>query len=76
MPSWPAMSRITSDVAVAVSARTGAPNRARSPERFRYAGRKSWPQWLMQCASSTAMSESGTPSRAPPTEASSPSGAA
>ena len=70
------MSRITSGVAVAVSASTGAPKRACRPERFRYAGRKSWPHWLMQWASSTAMSESGTPSSAPPTDASSPSGAA
>src|SRR3989304_5337353 len=46
----------TSSVAVAVSARTGtSPKRDFSPERFRYEGRKSWPHWLMQWASSTAM---------------------
>ncbi len=35
MPSCSAMSRVTSAVAVAVSASTGAPKRACSPARFR-----------------------------------------
>ena len=55
-PSCAMMSRVTAGVAVAVSARTGTPPKRRlSPARLRYAGRKSWPHWLMQCASSTAI---------------------
>ena len=49
------MSRRTSGVAVAVSARIrSAPSAARAWAIFWYSGRKSWPQAEMQCASSTA----------------------
>ena len=59
-------------MAVAVSASTGMspswPFRSRS---WRYAGRKSWPQWLMQCASSTTtrlIGQSAMKPRRPPRE--------
>ncbi len=77
MPSCATMSSVTSWVAVAVKASTGTPlKRFFRPARLRYAGLKSWPHWLMQWASSTAIKESGTSRRAQPAEASSPSGAA
>ena len=48
------MSSATRRVAVAVSASTGmSPSCAFRSRSWRYAGRKSWPQWLMQWASST-----------------------
>ena len=49
------MSRWTAGVAVAVKAWIGRSGRsARIRPICRYSGRKSCPQWLMQCASSTA----------------------
>jgi len=56
-PSSSTMSSCTAGVAVAVIATTGAPGScgSRSPS-IRYSGRKSWPQWLMQWASSMATS--------------------
>ncbi len=56
------MSRRTSGVAVAVSARTrSAPSCARARASCWYSGRKSCPQAEMQCASSTASSGTFTP---------------
>ena len=50
------MSARTRSVAVAVSAISGTSGkRRRSSLSWRYSGRKSWPQSLMQCASSIAI---------------------
>ena len=50
------MSRRTRSVAVAVNAWNDTPGKSsRSRPSCRYSGRKSWPHWLMQCASSMAM---------------------
>ncbi len=50
------MSRRTRSVAVAVNAWSDTDgNSSRSRPSCRYSGRKSWPHWLMQCASSIAM---------------------
>ena len=56
-PSRATISSRTTGVAVAVHAsmRGGRTSASRSPI-CRYSGRKSWPHWLMQCASSTATS--------------------
>ena len=43
-------------MAVAVSAIIGALANDRSSASRMYSGRKSWPHWLTQCASSTANS--------------------
>ena len=49
------MSSRTRVVAVAVKACIDTCGQAaRSAPSCRYSGRKSWPQWLMQCASSMA----------------------
>ena len=49
--------RARASVAVAVKAcTTPAARRSRSAPSWRYSGRKSWPQWLMQWASSMATS--------------------
>ena len=50
------MSSRTRGVAVAVSATQEAAGKAaRTSASCRYSGRKSWPHWEMQCASSMAM---------------------
>ncbi len=54
-----AISVITAGVAVAVSAIIGARTTSRSSRRRRYSGRKSWPHWLTQWASSIATSAIG-----------------
>jgi len=50
-----AISASTRGVAVAVSAIIAAFTTARSSASRRYSGRKSWPHWLTQCASSIAI---------------------
>src|SRR6185436_11495068 len=53
------MSRRTRSVAVAVNAWNETPGKSsRRRPSCRYSGRKSWPHWLMQCASSIAMNRS------------------
>jgi len=77
MPSCRMMSPTTWRVAVAVRARIGmSPNCDFSPASCRYAGRKSWPQWLMQWASSTTMRLIRDAASAPRSPSPRPSGAA
>jgi hypothetical protein len=58
MFSWSTISARTSGVAVAVSASTGMPgSAARIALSWPYAGRKSCPHALMQCASSMASTQ-------------------
>ncbi len=57
--SWAAMSARVRASAVAVTASRGTcGNTSANRPRLRYSGRKSWPHWLTQCASSTATTAS------------------
>ena len=69
------MSRRTRSVAVAVKACRLTPgNSSRSRPSWRYSGRKSWPHWLMQWASSMATNRTGAaPEATRPRNTSAPS---